>query len=148
LANRPASRRFLGTALAVGLPLAVALILYGFSGGVKSGPTVTPAEDEPEWVRVERLRADVRAFCAEGRKALAMLDGAELADLKKENQRLYEMYVALYPAWRDTDCPSIHAVLEFGLAVSIFEKSGRVPDIIKSRISAALDVLEYWARGR
>jgi hypothetical protein len=78
---------------------------------VKSGPTVTLAEDEPEWVRHERLRADLKAFCGEGRKALAMFDGAELADLKKENERLYDMYVALYPAWRDTDCPSIHAVM-------------------------------------
>jgi hypothetical protein len=148
MTNRPASRRFLGATLAVGLPLTIALALYGFSGGVKSGPTVTPAEDEPEWVRLDRFRADVRAYCAEGRKALAMLDGADLADLKKENQRLYEMYQAIYPAWCNTDCPSIHAVMEFGLAVSIFERGGRVPDLIKSRISATLDVLEFWARVR
>jgi hypothetical protein len=148
MSNRPASRRFLGATLAVGLPLAFALILYGFSGGVKSGPTVTPAEDEPEWVRLDQFRSDVRAYCAEGRKALAMLDGADLADLKKEHQRLYEIYVALYPAWRETDCPNISAVMEFGLAVSICERGGRVPDLIKSRISATLDVLEYWARVR
>ena len=148
MTNRPASRRFLGATLAVGLPLAIAIILYGFSGGVKSGPTVTPAEDEPEWVRLDRFRADVRAYCAEGRKAVGMLDGAELADLKKENQRLYEMYLALYPAWRNTDCPNINAVMEFGLAVGIVERDGRVPDLIKSRISTTLDFLEYWARVR
>src|SRR5262249_20195094 len=139
MTNRPASRRFLGATLAVGLPLTLALALYGFSGGVKSGPTVTPAEDEPEWVRLGRLGADVRAYCAEGRKALAMLDGAELADLKKEQLRLHEMYVVLHPASRDTDCPSIQAVMQrFGEAVGGFERSGRVPDHIKSRISAVL----------
>src|SRR5262245_8443586 len=148
MTNRPASRRFLGATLAVGLPLAVALTLYGFSGGVKSGPTVTPAEDEPEWVRLDRLRADVRAFCAEGRKALAMLDGAELADLKEESQWLHKMYVALYPAWSNSDCPNINAVMQFGLAVGILEQGGQVPDQIKSRVSNALKDLEYWARVR
>jgi hypothetical protein len=146
MTNRPASRRFLGATLAVGLPLTFALILYGFSGGVKSGPTVTPAEDEPEWVRLERLRADLKTFCAEGRKALTMLDGADLADLKKESLRLHELYVALYPAWRDSDCPSIHAVMQrFGEAVGGFEQSGRVPDHSKSRVAAALNDLERWA---
>jgi len=148
MANRPTSRRLLGATLAVGLPLAIALALYGLSGGVKSGPTATPAEDEPEWVRLDRVRADVRAFCAEGRTALAMLDGADLADLKNERQRLYNMCEALYPTWRNTDCPNLQTVMEFGLAVSIFEQHGRVPDVIRSRISAALDVLEYWARNR
>jgi hypothetical protein len=144
--RRPASRRFLGAALAVGLPLVVAVILYGFSGGVKSGPTETPTEEEPEWVRVERFRTDVRAFCAEGRKALAMLDGASLADLKKENQRLSEMYVALYPAWRNTDCPSMQAVMQrFGEAVGGFEQTGRVPDHIKARVSTVLKDVERWA---
>jgi hypothetical protein len=139
MTHRLASRRFLGVTLAVGLPLTIALILYGFSGGVKSGPTETPAEDE-------RFRADVRAFCAEGRKALAMLDGAELADLKKESQRLHELYVALYPAWRNTDCPSMQAVMQrFGEAVGCLEQSGRVPDHIKSRVSTVLKDLERWA---
>jgi hypothetical protein len=145
---RPASRRFLGVTLAVGLPLAFALNLYGFSGGVKSGPTVTPIEDEPEWVRLDRFRADVREFCAEGRMARAILDGADLAELKKENQRLHEMYLALYPAWRNTDCPNINAVMEFGLAVGIIERGGRVPDHIKSRVSIVLKDLERWAHIR
>jgi hypothetical protein len=149
MTKRPASRRFLGVTLAVGLPLAFALILYGFSGGVKSGPSVTQAEDEPEWVRLERFRADVRAFCAEGRKALAMLDGANLADLKRESQRLHEMYVALYPAWSNTDCPSMQAVMQrFGEAVGGFEQSGRVPDHIKLRVSTVLQDLERWAHVR
>jgi hypothetical protein len=146
MANRSASRRFLGATLAVGLPLPFALILYGFSGGVKSGPTLTPVEDEPEWVRHERSRADLKAFCAEGQKALAMLDGSDLAALKQENQRLYEMYVALTPAWRDGDAPSIHAVMRrFGEAVGGFEQSGRVPDHNKSSFAAALQDLERWA---
>ena len=90
---------------------------------MKSGPAATPAEEEPEWGRLDRLRADLKAFCAEGRKALTILDGADLAELKKESLRLHEMYVALYPAWRDTDCPSIHAVMQrFGEAVGGLER--------------------------